>query len=283
MPQRLAKAAVFHHPRSEGAAGFAEEVATELRRRSIEAEVANAWDARAGDIAHDAGLAIVIGGDGTVLRVSRVLANVPVPILGVNMGRLGFLTDLSPRDFYNKLDGVIDMEWRREDRLMVEARVEGDGTYIGLNDIVVSRRHSGRPVYIDVNIDSAHVALYRCDGIIVASPTGSTGYSLAAGGPILAPTEHHLVMSPVSPHLALGRSIVLQPDSVIELRVTSEDGGILSVDGQEDKEIPSDCRVEVRPSEYVTTFARFRQESYFYAELADRLDQQLSSTMNYGN
>jgi NAD+ kinase len=166
---------------------------------------------------------------------------------------------------------------------MVEAHVEGHGTFIGLNDIVVSRRHPGRPVYIDVTIDGAHVALYRCDGIIVASPTGSTGYSLAAGGPILAPTEHHLVMSPVSPHLALGRSIVLQPDSAIELRVTSEDGGIVSIDGQEDREIPSDCRVEVRPSEHVTTFARFRQESYFYAELADRLDQQLSSTMNYGN
>jgi NAD+ kinase len=283
MPAKLTKAAIFHHPRSEGAAGFAQEVATELRRRDIVVEVANAWDADAASLATGANVAVVVGGDGTVLRASRVLASVPVPILGVNMGRLGFLTDLSPRDFYNRIDDVVATAWRREDRLMVQANVAGDGLFIGLNDIVVSRRHPGRPVYIDVTIDGAHVALYRCDGIIVATPTGSTGYSLAAGGPILAPTEHHLVMSPVSPHLALGRSIVLQPDSVIELRVTSEDGGILSVDGQEDRQLPSDCRVEIRPSEHMTTFARFQGESYFYAELADRLEQQLSSTMNYGN
>ena len=282
MTGRLSKAAIYHHPRSEGAAGFAEEVATELRRRSVAVEVANAWVEDAAAIAKNASLAIVVGGDGTVLRASRLLAEVPVPILGVNMGRLGFLTDLSPRDFYNRIDSVVAMEWRCEDRLMVEATIQGDGTFIGLNDVVVSRRHPGRPVYIDVTIDGAHVALYRCDGIIVATPTGSTGYSLAAGGPILAPTEHHLVMSPVSAHLALGRSIVLQPESVVQLRVTSEDGGSLSVDGQEDKQIPSDCMVEVRASQHVTTFARFRGESYFYGELADRLEQQLSSTMNYG-
>lgn len=278
----IESAAIYHHPRSEGAAGFAREVAAELKRRSIPSKVANAWDDDAAAIAKDATVAIVVGGDGTVLRVARVLAATPIPIVGVNMGRLGFLTDLSPRDFYNQLDRVVAGDWRLEDHIMVRADLDSGDSYLGLNDIVVSRRHPGRPVYIDVEIDGAHVALYRCDGIIVATPTGSTGYSLAAGGPILAPTEHQLVLSPVSPHLALGRSIVMQPQSVVELRVTSEDGGILSVDGQEDVFIDGATKVRVRVSDHVTTFARFRDQAFFYAELAERLEQQLSSTMNHG-
>jgi NAD+ kinase len=244
--------------------------------------VCDAWAANVESVAADASVAIVVGGDGTVLRSARVLAPLGVPIVGVNMGRLGFLTDLSPRDFYNRLDHVIDREWRSEERMMVRADVEGGPTYHGLNDVVVSRRHPGRPVYIDVSIDHARVALYRCDGIIVATPTGSTGYSLAAGGPILAPAEHHLVLTPVSAHLALGRSLVLQPDSVIDLRVTSDDGAIVSIDGQEDVPLAGAGTVSVRPSEYVATFARFHDAPYFYAELAERIEGQLSSPVNSG-
>jgi len=278
----ITRAAILHHPRSEGAAGFAREVATELERRSIAAGVCDAWAADVAEVAANASVAIVVGGDGTVLRSARVLAPLGVPIVGVNMGRLGFLTDLSPRDFYNRLDHVIEQEWRAEDRMMVRADIGGAATYHGLNDVVVSRRHPGRPVYIDVAIDGARVALYRCDGIIVATPTGSTGYSLAAGGPILAPAEHHLVLTPVSAHLALGRSLVLQPESVIELRVTSDDGAIVSIDGQEDMPLSGAGVVTVRPSEHGATFARFHDAAYFYGELAERIEGQLSSPVNSG-
>lgn len=278
----ISRAAILHHPRSEGAAGFAREVEGELDRRGIASVVSDAWAADSPGVARGATVAIVIGGDGTVLRAARILAPLSVPIIGVNMGRLGFLTDLSPRDFYNRLDSVIGMEWRVEERMMVRADVPGQAPFHGLNDVVLSRRHPGRPVYIDVAIDGARVALYRCDGIIVATPTGSTGYSLAAGGPILAPSEHHLVMTPVSAHLALGRSIVLQPESNISLRVTSDDGAILSVDGQEDLPLSGAGTVTVRPSEHVATFARFHDAPYFYAELAERIEGQLSSPVNNG-
>jgi NAD+ kinase len=278
----IARAAIFHHPRSEGAAGFAREVATELERRSVAVGLCDAWAAEGADLARDASVAIVVGGDGTVLRSARVLAPLGVPIVGVNMGRLGFLTDLSPRDFYNRLDQVIGMEWRVEQRMMVRAEIAGHAPFHGLNDVVVSRRHPGRPVYIDVAVDGARVALYRCDGIIVATPTGSTGYSLAAGGPILAPAEHHLVLTPVSAHLALGRSLVLQPESVVELRVTSDDGAILSIDGQEDVPLAGAGTVTVKPSEFMATFARFHDAPYFYAELAERIEGQLSSPVNSG-
>jgi NAD+ kinase len=133
---------------------------------------------------------------------------------------------------------------------------------------------------VDLRIDRARVAVYRCDGIIVATPTGSTGYSLAAGGPILTPTEHHLVVTPVSAHLALGRSLVIQPDSVVELSVTSDHGAIVSVDGQEDRPISSGATVAIRVSEHVTRFVRFRDPSSFFSDLAEKLEFQLSSTMS---
>jgi len=281
----MKRVAIFHHPKSEGAAVFAGQLARELKRHAVESTVADAWDPHAAEMIPGADLVACISGDGTVLRVARLTIPYGLPILGVNMGRLGFLTDLSPRDLFNNLERVLAEDWRIEDRLMVQAHVtDGPGAaeleFHGLNDVVLSRKLPGRPVYLDVAIDGARVAEYRCDGIIIATPTGSTGYSLSAGGPILAPTEHHLVLTPVSAHLALGRSLVLQPDSVVDLRVTSDGGAVLSVDGQEDMPVTSGVHVTVRASQHTTRFVRFSEPASFYADLAERLDFQLSSTIS---
>jgi NAD+ kinase len=282
----LKRAVILHHPSSEGAAVFANQLGREFERRQVQTYVADAW----GDVETvtglaDAGLVVCIGGDGTVLRAARITIPHDIPILGVNMGRLGFLTDMSPRDTFNHVERIIAEDWRLEERMMVRGEVaEGRGTapleYHGLNDIVVSRRSPGRPIYVDVRIDKAHLALYRCDGIIVSTPTGSTGYSLAAGGPILAPTEHHLVMTPVSAHLAMGRSIVLQPEAVVDLEVTSDHGAIVSVDGQDDVPVGTGVRISLRVSEHTTRFVRFRDPSSFWTDLAEKLEFQMSSTMN---
>ena len=281
----LGHTVIFHHPASEGAAVFAHQLARELDQHGVGTFVVDAW----GDTTHAgldrAELVVCIGGDGTVLRAARVIVPYSAPILGVNMGRLGFLTDMSPRDTFNHVERILAKDWRVEERLMVRGQVaDGADTplheYHGLNDIVVSRRSPGRPIYVDVKVDHARLALYRCDGIIVATPTGSTGYSLSAGGPILAPTEHHLVMTPVSAHLSLGRSLVLQPDSVVELEVTSDGGAIVSVDGQEDLPAQSGVRVTIAPSEHVTRFVRFRDPASFYADLAEKLEFQMSSAMS---
>ncbi len=280
----LRRAVIFHAPRSEGALAFARQVAQEFSRRGIDAGVFDAWGPPPCDAIAASDLIVCVGGDGTVLRTARIAIPHATPILGVNMGRLGFLTDMSPRDFFNAIERVVAADWRLEERIMVHADVMADDaalhSFDGLNDIVVSRRSPGRPVYVDVHIDGARLAIFRCDGIIVATPTGSTGYSLSAGGPILAPTEHHLVLTPVSAHLALGRSLVLQPDSTIEMAVTSEQGAILSIDGQEDEPVAAGVRIVVRQSPHVTRFVRFREPSSFYAELAEKLEMQLSSTIN---
>jgi NAD+ kinase len=279
----LKRTVIFHHPQSEGAAMFATQIARELGRHEVDSFVADAWEDGGVEHIQAADLVICVGGDGTVLRAARVTIPYAKPILGINMGRLGFLTDMSPRDFFNHLERVIEEDWRIEERMMVRSEFLPESgvpvVYHGLNDIVVSRRAPGRPIYVDVRIDRAHVANYRCDGIIVATPTGSTGYSLSAGGPILAPTEHHLVLTPVSAHLALGRSIVLQPDSTVDLMVTSDHGAVLSVDGQEDVPINSGTHVMVRLSEHVTRFVRFKEPSSFFTDLAEKLEFQMSSAM----
>jgi NAD+ kinase len=281
----LNRVVIFHHPQNEGAAVFARQMGKEFERRSIEAFVADAFEDAPPDLIGKAGLVVCIGGDGTVLRAARMTVPHAVPILGVNMGRLGFLTDLSPRDFFNRFERIVAEDWRIEERLMVRGDItdgpaEQHPPFHALNDIVVSRQAPGRPIYVDLRIDGARVAVYRCDGIIVATPTGSTGYSLSAGGPILTPTEHHLVVTPVSAHLALGRSIVLQPESVVELSVTSDHGAIVSVDGQEDVSIASGAIVRVGVSEHITRFVRFREPSSFFSDLAEKLEFQLSSAMS---
>ena len=281
----LKHAAIFHAPQSEGAALFANQLATELERAGVTSFVDDVWGQVENGRLKDCELMVCIGGDGTVLRAARIGIPHAIPILGVNMGHLGFLTDMSPRDLFNHMERILAEDWRIEERLMVHGTVQEHpkgplSEYDGLNDIVVSRRSAGRPIYVDVVVDGARLAVYRCDGIIVATPTGSTGYSLSAGGPILTPTEHHLVLTPVSAHLALGRSLVLQQDSVVELRVTSDNGAILSVDGQEDVPMPSGTLVTIRVSEHVTRFVRFREPASFFSDLAEKLEFQLTSTVN---
>ncbi len=280
----LKRAVVLHHPQSEGAAVFARQLAEELDRRGVEVALSGVWDEAAARHMEGAGLAVSIGGDGSVLRTSHLAMRHGTPILAVNMGRLGFLTDLSPAQLFKRIERVVEEDWRIEERLMVQATLHDGPQYEGveyhaLNDVVVSRQSPGRPIYVEVTVDGARLGLYRCDGIIVATPTGSTGYSMSAGGPILAPTEHHLVLTPVSAHLAFGRSLVLQPDSTVELRVTTDHSAVLSVDGQDDVLVTSGATVLVRVSDHVTRFVRFDDPASFYAELANKLETQMSASI----
>jgi NAD+ kinase len=280
----LTRVTVLHHPQSEGAVALAGQVVEEFRRNGIAAAMHDVWSADAVAAVSGTSLVVCVGGDGTVLRAAQLAMAEGIPIAGVNMGRLGFLTDIAPAELFAKFEQVCAEDWRIEERIVVRATVgNGDArvrVFHGLNDVVVSKRSPGRPIYVELTIDGAKLAVYRCDGIIVATPTGSTGYSLAAGGPILSPTEHHLVVTPVSAHLALSRSLVLQPQSEVLLRVTTDHGAYVSVDGQEDLPITSGTTVEARLSEHTVRFVRFHDPASFYAELAAKLDMQFSSPMN---
>ena len=282
----MLKRALVLRPEGAGPAlALADRIADAFDGAGVEVAVADVWGS-APDALARAELIVCAGGDGTVLRTARLAVHRDAPILGVNVGRLGFLTSLSPDGFFRALDRILARDWEVERRLMVAGTVvagaEAGLAFHGLNDVVLSRRSPGRPVYVELDVDGERVARYRCDGMIVATPTGSTGYSLSAGGPILAPVERHLVVTPVSAHLAIGRSLVLEPSAVVTLSVGSAEGAILTVDGQEDAPLAGGARVAVRASEHVARFALLHPSSSFYGHLAERLEVQLSSAMNDG-
>ncbi len=260
------------HPRWAVAAQLADQLEAELRGAVAEVWRASAWD---DDGVHaripGTDLIVCLGGDGTVLRAARTVVPHPVPILGVNLGRLGFLTEVAPEQLMGRLPDVLAARYRIEERTMLEVGMAG-ATYQALNDVVVGRAAVGRPLYVDVAVDGARLALYRCDAVIVASATGSTAYSLSAGGPILHPESSDIVLTPVAPHLATARPLVLQPQAVVDLRVKADKEAIVSVDGQVDRPLASGDTVTVSRSRHVARFVRFSGSQSYYAMLAERLD-----------
>lgn len=270
----MKKIGIFVHSRSEAASRLAEEVTSFLLRHVDNVWVTSSWDdsATTGQVA-DTDLLICLGGDGTVLHAARTVIPHSVPILGVNMGRLGFLAEVRPQQLMDRLPEVLDGACRIEERAMLQAQVPAWGvTAHALNDIVVGRATIGRPMYMDVSVDHCRLAIFRCDGVIVASATGSTAYSLSAGGPILHPESKDLILTPVAPHLAAVRPLVLPPDSVIDLTVSSDKEAIVSVDGQVDRPLESGGKVIVGRSPHIARFIRFSKPEQYYEMLAERLD-----------
>lgn len=271
----MKKIGIFVHSRSAAAARLADEVHAFLVGKAGEVWHTSDWDddSAVAERIPGSDLLICLGGDGTVLRAARAVVPHPVLILGVNMGRLGFLAEVRPSELVERLPEVLNGRCRIEQRTMLEAQVLAWGaTYHALNDVVVGRAAVGRPLYVEVSIDAAAVAVHRCDAVIVASATGSTAYSLSAGGPILHPESREIVLTPVAPHLATARPFVLPPDSVVDLRVTADHEAVLSVDGQVDRPLVSGESVSVRRSLHVARFVRFSKPQDYYSLLAERLD-----------
>lgn len=216
---------------------------------------------------------VCLGGDGSMLWAARAVVPHPVPILGVNMGRLGFLAEIGPKDLMERLPRVLKGEGRIEERTMLQARVPAWGqTFQALNDVVVGRSLAGRPVYLDVSVDGHRLALYRSDAVIVATATGSTGYSLSAGGPILHPESQDIVLTPVAPHLAPARPLVLPRDAVVDLIVSTEEGATVSIDGQVNRDLERGDAVSICRSPHVARFLRLSEPSDHYRILAERLE-----------
>ncbi|HXG42559.1 MAG TPA: NAD(+)/NADH kinase [Dehalococcoidia bacterium] len=267
------KVGIFVHPRVRAAHELGRDLERFLRQRVEEVWLTTAWDSRALGLIEGTGLLVCIGGDGTMLWAARAVVPHRVPIMGVSMGRLAFLAEVRPEEARESIAMALQGKGRLEERAMLEARM-GEDVYTGLNDVVVGRARLGRPVYVQVAIDGEPVALYRADAVVVASATGSTAYSLSAGGPVLHPEARELVLTPVSPHLATGRSLVLPPDAAVSLTVRGEHQAFLSVDGQEDLPLPPGSSVEVRRSPHVAIFLRLSPPQRDYQFLARRLGWQ---------
>jgi NAD+ kinase len=184
---------------------------------------------------------VVLGGDGTFLRAAWAVAQVDVPILGVNGGRVGFLSKVEPDAFESTLDLIAADRFTLDPRMVIEARIlrttaggPPDEVHVALNDAAIVRGSQARVLRLELSVDDTHVATYIADGIVVASPTGSTGYSNSAGGPILDPTARNLVVTPIAAYLAAIRSIVVSPRHSVTVRVIDAFDCLVSIDGQED-------------------------------------------------
>lgn len=218
-------------------------------------------------LARDADLIIVLGGDGTFLSIARRTTK-QVPILGVNMGELGFLTEVTESEAMDTLNGVLGGTFTTDERLTLTAQLMRRGHVIekmrALNDVVISNGARARIIRFAVEVDDRPLTTYRADGVIVATPTGSTAYSLSAGGPIVEPTVQVLLLSPISPHTLSNRPVVLRPDATVRLTVADDQQDVvLTIDGQDRFDLAGGDVVEVRRARTPVVLVRSPDRTYY--------------------
>jgi len=198
-------------------------------------------------------MVLVLGGDGTLLSAARLLEGTDRPILGINLGSLGFLTELGLEELFGSLEKVLEGEYTIEPRVRLEASLHREGKEIGhyqvLNDVVINKGALARIIDLEVYVNEQKVTNYQADGLIISTPTGSTAYSLAAGGPIIEPTLDVIVISPICPHTLTNRPLVIPGGSMVELCLLSDSGAVfLTLDGQEGTRLNQGDGVRVRAS-----------------------------------
>jgi NAD+ kinase len=220
-------------------------------------------------LAEKADLLIVVGGDGTLLKAAHLISARHIPLLGVNLGRLGFLADITPEQVQDDIRAMLAGEFSREERLLLEAAASSNGktgdTEPALNDVVVHKSDGGRLIEFETWVDGHFLCAYRADGIVVATPTGSTAYALSAGGPILHPAMDAIALVPICPHTLGDRPLVVAGSSRIEIRIGDTHGGGAQVtwDGQHVESLQSGDRVEVRCSAKRISFIHPRGYDYY--------------------
>ena len=235
--------------------------------------------------AKDTDLIITVGGDGTIIRATRLAISHKIPILGINMGRLGFMTELKANEALDKLPQYLEGNAWVEERCMLQTNAgvgnadhgqkyilgEDSVSFHALNEVVVGRGAVSRLVKVSAIIDGAHLTDFRADAVIVSTATGSTGYNLAVGGPILTPQAGEIILKAVAPHVGMAPALVLSPNSVIELAVETDHQAMLSVDGYLNLELSQGDVIRVEKSQYTALFVRANPPTHFYETLTQRL------------
>lgn len=227
-------------------------------------ELAHPW----ADLAEKVEAAVVLGGDGTLLSAAKPLASCGKPLLGINLGHLGFLSEVEIGEAEEALARLLRGEYSVENRMMLEATVVRQGRpserYHALNDVVVNRGTVARIITLEAVAGDERIERFRGDGLIVATPTGSTAYSLAAGGPILAPQLEAILLTPICPHTLYARSLVLRPDARLRIRVlASSEEVALTVDGQAGEALSAGDELAIQRSPLVTRLIRLRPPGFF--------------------
>src|SRR5258708_5878265 len=272
---------ILGHPLRPETAQVVKRVADTLRERHIEVWERPTWDPKeVVSLIADSDLMIAIGGDGAMLRAARLCAKPNVPVFGLNTGHLGFLTEANPSTWDTALNALTSGQYWIEERMMIHAEVwRGDACLSredALNDAVI-RGGVARAVLLEAYIDRVWATTYNADGLIIATPTGSTAYGLAAGGPILPPQLKNILVVPVAAHLSFDRSLVLSEGAVIEIVVSPETQAdvVLYIDGDAITDLQINDSVVVQASDYLSRFVRLRDKNYFYRSILDRMEPRL--------
>lgn len=272
---KIKKVGIIANIEKENIAGFAGALKKWLEDRSIkvslEANIAAAIGGSGGfkleDLASKVDLIAVLGGDGTMLRTARYVAQHPVPIVGINMGTFGYLTEVNLNETYVALELILKGDFLTEKRMMLDVKIRRGKKIIGsgivLNDVVINRGNLSRIVELETVINNQYLTTYKSDGLIISTPTGSTAYSLSAGGPIVFPGKDLIIINPICPHTLTNRPIIFPENSDLQITLWSkESGATVTLDGQESYRISSGDVMTIRKSKHYTRLVLSPHRSY---------------------
>lgn len=277
MPPRTV--AIGAYPKMPDATEIAEAMAASLEQRGVRPIRGSLNDSglRRSIEAGEVDMLVALGGDGTMLRAGHLAAPAQVPVLGVNLGRLGFLIEVERDEWPAAFDRVLAGDYWIERRMMLRASLNRAGKELTvwdvLNEVVVGRGKTVRLVRLETEIDGSFLTTYAADALIAATPTGSTAYALAAGGPILPPELRNILIVAVAPHFSVDRAIVLHEGSTIRITVRTDHQATVSADGQSPMDIQDGDAVEVSAGEHSALFVRLQDPGYFYHNLTRRMSQ----------
>lgn len=267
---------IFYHPLKEAACSLAQELTEFMRGRHLSVWRYSAWEwEQALPQIESSDLIITIGGDGTILRAAQAVMPKAIPIVGINLGRLGFMTELTVNEAFDQLPYLLNGEGKIDERSVLDTEINSSAgktikKYYALNDVVVARGGIARIINIKTAIDNIPLTTHRADGVVVSSATGSTGYSLAAGGPILHPQSPDMVLVPLLPHLGFQYPIVIPSTSTCHLVLEQPTPGIIGIDGHINLNIACGDTVTIKHSSVKVHFLRIHDNQY-YGSLEQRL------------
>jgi NAD+ kinase len=283
-PTPISNAAVIVHPKIPDAVEEARHIASFLEERGVRASVGFLYDE---DLhrrvkSKEFDMMIAVGGDGTMLRAGHLAGPLNIPILGINYGHFGFLMEVKQHQWLDFLPRLLQGDYWLENRMTLNAEQwragEKLGSWFVLNEVAISRGQIVRPIKLITYADGLYLTTYVADALLASTPTGSTAYALAAGGPILPPELRNILLVPVAPHLSLDRAIVLAEGSSVSISVKTDHQAVFSVDGHVPIGMAEDDRVDVRAGDHTVHFIRFQDPGYFYRNLTPHMGQNPSTT-----
>lgn len=284
--KRFANILVVAHPELAEAIKQAGEITSYLQKQGIAAACGLLTDQEIREeiCKKNIDLFVALGGDGTMLRAGNICAPCNIPILGINMGKFGFLAEIRNEEWREVFPRLLEGDFWIEHRMMLRAEHWREDQLLGnwevLNEVVVSRGHSVRPVHLLTYVDGRYLTTYVADALIASTATGSTAYALAAGGPILPPELRNILLVAVAPHLSIDRAIVLAEGSAVTITVQTTHQAVMSPDGLGPIEMISGDRIHTCAAEHSVQFLRFQDPGYFYRNLTPHMSQNPSAGNN---